>query len=372
MVAELIRIQQVLIKMFAEMEELGSRTKSLESASRSDEKQGSDDKTAGHDSGHSGEGHETTEHDSAEHAGSLKDHYLGQDHLLSHVQDDREYLFKIPGGISEESFIPVKLPRLSPYDDARPLVPAPKGLEEYIGPITFQPSKFIYIELIAAMVVAALFIWLGKKVKAGGPPRGRLWNMLEAGVVYIRDEVARPAIGEREANRFLPFLWTAFFFILTMNLLGMFPLFGTPTGSLSVTAALALGTFAVVLFSGMKKLGVAGFWKAQAPHVELPSKLMGFVLIPMIWAIEVFGLFIKHMVLAVRLFANMFAGHLVLAVFVGFIGVTWGSLLSAGVIPAAVGASVAIGLLELLVAFIQAYVFTFLSALFIGAAIHPH
>ena len=105
--------------------------------------------------------------------------------------------------------------------------------------------------------------------------------------------------------------------------------------------------------------------------MDLPGPLK----IPMtvgIWCIEVFGLFIKHMVLAVRLFANMFAGHLVLAVFVGFIGVTWGNGIGWLVTPASLGGSVAIGLLEILVAFIQAYVFTFLTALFIGAAVHPH
>ena len=91
-----------------------------------------------------------------------------------------------------------------------------------------------------------------------------------------------------------------------------------------------------------------------------------------IWLIEIFGLFIKHMVLAVRLFANMFAGHMVLAVMVGFIGAAWGLSINWLVTPAAIGSSVAISLLEVLVAFIQAYVFAFLTALFIGSAIHPH
>jgi len=104
----------------------------------------------------------------------------------------------------------------------------------------------------------------------------------------------------------------------------------------------------------------------QVPHMELPSWLSP-ILIPMIWLIEVFGMFVKHFVLAIRLFANMFAGHLVLAVFVGLIGV-FGWVTSVAVGPGMLGVSV----LELLVAFIQAYVFTFLSALFIGAAVHPH
>ena len=221
-------------------------------------------------------------------------------------------------------------------------------------------------------MIATAFIWLGRKVKNGSRPKGRLWNMLEVVLLYIRDEVARPAIGTKDSERFLPFLWTIFFFILILNLLGMVPFMGTPTGALGCTIVFALATFIVVMMSGTKKFGVLGFWKAQAPHMDLP-KSMALVLVPLIWAIEVFGLFIKHMVLALRLFANMFAGHLVLAVFVGFIGVTWdvwwGKLI---VMPGVMAATTGVLLLELLVAFIQAYVFTFLSALFIGAAVHPH
>ena len=96
------------------------------------------------------------------------------------------------------------------------------------------------------------------------------------------------------------------------------------------------------------------------------------VLTGAIWCIEIFGLFVKHFVLAIRLFANMFAGHLVLAVFVAFIGVTWASALVFGVAPSVILASVALALLELFVAFLQAYVFVFLAALFIGTALHPH
>ena len=246
---------------------------------------------------------------------------------------------------------------------------------DFLGPITFQPTKFIVLELLAAIIVAALFITLGRKIKSGDPVKGRFWNMLEAGCVYVRDEIARPSIGTKDSERFLPFLWTVFFFVLAMNLIGMVPGLGSATGSISITASIALVVFGVVLFTGMKKMGAVGFVKAQAPHIEIDGALspLKYILVPMIWAIEVFGLFIKHVVLAVRLFANMFAGHLVLAVFVAFIGVAWASLaLQVVVVPSVIGASVGIYLLELLVAFIQAYVFTFLAALFIGAAIHPH
>ena len=146
---------------------------------------------------------------------------------------------------------------------------------------------------------------------------------------------------------------------------------GSATASLSVTAVFALAVFLVVMGAGMKKMGVVGFVKAQVPHMDLAPAL-AVVLIPSIWAIEIFGLFIKHFVLAIRLFANMFAGHLVLAVFVGFIGVVYYSGLFWGVAPAVVLMSIALSLLELFVACLQAYVFVFLAALFIGAALHPH
>ena len=193
--------------------------------------------------------------------------------------------------------------------------------------------------------------------------------MLESMVLFIRDDIARPTIGAAHADRYLPFLLTLFFFILVLNLFGMIPFMGSATGALGVTAVLALTTFAVVLGAGMKRLGVVGFLKAQVPHLD---GTIGKVLTPPIWCIEIFGLFIKHFVLAIRLFANMFAGHLVLAVFLGFIGVAWGGAMVYGVAPVVVIASIALSLLELFVAFLQAFVFTFLASLFIGAALHPH
>ena len=301
------------------------------------------------------------------------DWYLSPDHLIGHVQD--QTYFEVPSFFAAEPFAEpshLEIPNFSPWNEGKPLV---KAQNDFIGSVTFQPTKFIVLELMAAIIVSVVFISLANRIKSGKPVKGRFWNMLEACCVYVRDEVARPSIGTKDADRFLPFLWTVFFFVLTMNLIGMVPGFGSATGSISITASLALVVFAVVLFTGMKKMGAVGFFKAQAPHIHIDGALspLKYILVPMIWAIEVFGLFIKHVVLAVRLFANMFAGHLVLAVFVAFIGVAWASLaLATVVVPSVIGASVGIYLLELLVAFIQAYVFTFLSALFIGAAIHPH
>ncbi len=316
-------------------------------------------------------GHAVEPHDGHAHVSDY-DYFLGSDHLISHTQDMPYFELPSMRLNAEDKARKIWIPRLSPWTEEAPLMKQPAGRAgEFLGPVTFQPTKFILLQLLAAVLVGGTFIWLARKIATDEPPRGRRWNLLEAFVVYLRDEVAKPAIGVHDYKAFMPFLLTLFFFILTMNLMGMFPLLGTPTGNISVTTALALSVFALVLFVGMKRLGVVGFWKAQVPHLGVKGPF-GVVLNVGIWCIEVFGLFIKHMVLAVRLFANMFAGHLVLAVFVGFIGATLGSLVAWIVWPAAIGGSVAISLLELLVAFIQAYVFTFLAALFIGAAVHPH
>jgi F-type H+-transporting ATPase subunit a len=301
------------------------------------------------------------------------DWYLSPDHLIGHVQD--QTFFEVPTLFGENAFketTHVSIPNPLGYTLEEPMISVPKN--DFLAPVTFQPTKFIVLELMAAILVAGVFIALGKKVKSGKAVKGKFWNMLEAGCIYVRDEIARPSIGTKDAERFLPFLWSVFFFVLAMNLIGMIPGLGSATGSISITASLALVVFAVVVMTGAKKMGAVGFVKAQAPHIQIDGALapLKYLLVPLIWAIEMFGLFIKHVVLAVRLFANMFAGHLVLAVFVAFIGVAWGTALAWGVVPAVIGASLGVYILELLVAFIQAYVFTFLTALFIGAAIHPH
>jgi F-type H+-transporting ATPase subunit a len=234
-------------------------------------------------------------------------------------------------------------------------------------------SKFMVLELVAAFLMIVIFVPLARSIATGRPPRGRFWNAFEMVLVFLRDEVARPAIGRREADRFLPFVWTMFFFILFCNLLGMVPWAGSPTGSIFVTAALAFIAFCMVAGTGMAIHGPLGFWTGMVPQMDLPWVLAVF-LKPMLLVIEVVGLCIKHCVLAVRLLANMFAGHLVLAVIVIFIKWTVDQtfILWLGVTIASVFSAVALSLLELFVAFLQAYIFTFLSALFIGMAVHQH
>jgi F-type H+-transporting ATPase subunit a len=238
-------------------------------------------------------------------------------------------------------------------------------------PLGFKITKFMLAELAIAALIVAIFWYLAKKIKNGDAPKGKLANLLEAFLLFIRDEVARPSIGEHHADRFLPFLWTMFFVILFGNLAGMLPWIGTPNSSLGTTLAYAVITFLVVIVSGMIALGPFGFWIAQVPSMEIPFVLK-IVLYPPLFCIEVLGICIKHGVLAIRLFANMFAGHLVLAVILGFIVQTAGTLAWFGVMPISLLGSVAISFLELLVCFIQAYVFTLLAAVFIGMAVHRH
>ena len=137
----------------------------------------------------------------------------------------------------------------------------------------FQVTKFMVLELVAAALMLLVFLTLARRIRGGGPPKGLFWNFFEVMLVFIRDEVARPSIGKHDADKFLPFLWNIFFFILFCNLLGILPWAGSPTGALTVTAALAGITFCAVVGTGMQKFGVGGFFKSLVPHMELPKAI---------------------------------------------------------------------------------------------------
>jgi F-type H+-transporting ATPase subunit a len=260
--------------------------------------------------------------------------------------------------------------------DGKVLIPQPFGHPKNLyesQPGVFNISKFMIIEVFVAIVLVAIFAILAKRIRSGTAPKGPFWNFFESILVYLRDNVARPAIGGHDADRFLPFLWTMFFFILGCNLMGMIPWAGSPTGTFGVTLALAGLTLATVIISGMLRFGPIGFWTNQVPHMDLPLAL-AILLKPMIFVIEVVGLFIRHGVLAVRLLANMVAGHLVLLGIMGLAFSLEGASSNSWWItaPIAIIGSTLFNCLELFVALLQAYIFTFLSALFIGSAIHHH
>jgi F-type H+-transporting ATPase subunit a len=235
----------------------------------------------------------------------------------------------------------------------------------------FQITRFMAMELIAGALMVAVLIPVVRHIARHPVSRGWFMNMFESVLLFIRDEVARPAIGGHGADRFLPYLWTVFFFVLFNNLLGIIPGGASATGNVNVTAMLAVMTLVTVLAAGMRQMGPVGFWVGLVPHLDVP-KWMQPPLWGLMFVIEVAGLLIKHIVLAVRLFANMFAGHVVLSVILGFILMAHASLAFYLVAPASIGGVIALSLLELFVAFLQAYIFTFLSALFIGMAVHPH
>lgn len=271
----------------------------------------------------------------------------------------------------------------------------------------FAITKYMLLEVAAALIVFFIFKTLAKKIESGEPVRGRFWGFWEALAVAIRDQVVRPTIGTghhghgdaghhdahghethghdahgsghvaikagHPADKFLPFIWSIFFFVLVCNLLGAVPWLGSPTASVWATGVLAVSTLFYVIVAGSTELGAIEFWKALVPGMDLPPMLK-VLLIPMIWGIEFVGLLIKHGVLAIRLFANIMAGHTVIFVMLTFIAAETvsSSWLFYVVAPASVLGQVGIGLLELFVAFLQAYIFAFLATLFIGSAVHPH
>jgi F-type H+-transporting ATPase subunit a len=274
--------------------------------------------------------------------------------------------------------------------------------------LPFGLSKYMVLQVVAAILVFLVFRGLSGRVAGGKPVKGMFWNFWEMLALYVRDEIVRPSIGiphddhgddhsdhshdsdhahahsevvavgsghaavevGHPADKYLPYVWSVFFYILFCNLLGAIPLLGSPTAEINVTGVLAVVTFLHVVYFGSAKSGFGGFLKSLVPGMDLPGPI-AVVLLPLIWLIEAGGLLIKHGVLAVRLFANIMAGHTVLGVFLGFIAMDVGNLWGI-VAPASILAQVGIGFLELFVAFLQAYVFALLTSLFISAAVNPH
>lgn len=210
--------------------------------------------------------------------------------------------------------------------------------------------------IIGALILVALF---GIAFRRKEPvPRG-MANALEVIVKFVRDNISIANLGEEDGRRMAPLFCSFFFFVLTLNLMGLVPLFATATGNVNVTAGLALITLSVMVGGAIYKNGFVGFLKAFVPHgVPLPVL---FLLIP----IEFIGMFIKTFALTIRLFANMFAGHVVIFILLGLV------VMFGGIALPAIGLALGIYLLEILVALLQAYVFTLLSAMFIAQVHHP-
>ena len=248
----------------------------------------------------------------------------------------------------------------------------------------FQITKFPIFLLIAGIIVGAAVLWVAKKIQTGEPPKGKLWNLIESLLFFVRDKIARPGIGLHDGDKYLPFLSTLFLFIFLCNLFGMIPFLPSPTAHIYVTGALALIVFGVVHVSGIRENGTGGYLKTFIPHIHLEGgagmKAFGLVLQVSMAILEYLTAFIRVFVLAVRLFANMLAGHTVLFMILFFIKLVadpdykiaiaqdW---MYWPVSAFSVLMVTALSLLEIFIAGLQAFVFTFLAAIFIGLAKHP-
>ncbi|MEX0601357.1 MAG: F0F1 ATP synthase subunit A [Rhodothermales bacterium] len=234
--------------------------------------------------------------------------------------------------------------------------------------IDFSITRHLVFGLLAALITLFVFVKLARQYRDGqgrdSAPRGIYQNMFESAVVFVRDEIARPNIRHKHET-FLPFLLTAFFFILFSNILGLVPFAGAATSNISITLVLAAFTFVLGQVHASKDHWRHIFWPPGVPF------LIKFILIP----VEFVGLFTKHAALAIRLFANMMAGSLVILSLIGLIftiNMLFGGAVASSIAPISVALTLFISCVKLLVAFIQAYVFTMLSALFIGMAVEEH
>lgn len=248
--------------------------------------------------------------------------FVLNDYILHHVQDGSEW--KLP-------FLPAV--RLPPFLSLHGLM-----------------------VVLCSVLLIIIFCFLYRKNQR--VPTG-FTNFLEMVIVFIRDEIAIPSLGRQEGLKFTPLFCTFFFFILGLNLMGMIPAFSTATANVSVTGALAIITFCFMTIGAVFKNGPVGFFKGlMAPGAP---GILQFLLVPL----EFLGLFIKTVALTIRLFANMLAGHIVILSLLGLV-----VLLGAAAIPAIFLAAL-IAVLEIMVAVLQAYIFTLLSAVFIGHTYHP-
>ena len=240
----------------------------------------------------------------------------------------------------------------------------------HLGPITLDlsPTKHVVFLLLAAFLSCAVLITAAvahkKHSHRAGAPKGFAAG-IEAMVLYLRNEVVVPNVGPN-GDRYVPFALTLFFFILFANLLGLVPWGATATGNISVTATLAVITFIVVEIAGMRALGknyvwTVVYWSHDNPwYMNAPMTL---IMTP----VEILGKFTKPFALAIRLFANMTAGHIILLALMGlFFGIVGSGGATTALAVAPLLMSVAIMLLEIFVAFLQAFIFALLASVFIG------
>jgi F-type H+-transporting ATPase subunit a len=253
-------------------------------------------------------------------------------HLLDHLHDTRE--IEIPFGHFE---FPIHMPTV-----------------EIAGiPFDFTVTKHVFFLLISALVLVVLATTAARQNKRSDVPRG-LGNLFEVFVVFMRDEVVLPNMG-KAGLRYIPYVLTTFFFILIMNLAGLVPYGATSTSNISVTAALALIAFIMIQLSAIRAQGLKHYLAHLTGGVH-------WMLWPIMIPIEILGLFTKPFALCIRLFANMTGGHIVLVSLMGLIFIFRSYVLA----PVPVLFALGISMLELFVAFLQAYIFAMLTSVFMG------
>jgi F-type H+-transporting ATPase subunit a len=242
--------------------------------------------------------------------------------------------------------------------------------------IDLSPTKHVVFMLLAAIIVFVVMMLTARGVaraRRENRAPGGFAGAMEAFVLFVRQELAMANIGHGMGAKYAPLVMTLFMFILVMNLLGLVPWGASPTGNLAVTGALAFMTFLVIEIGGMRKLGFKGYMGTIFPHLPGVTGAAGVAMSIAMAPIEILSKLVKPIALAIRLFGNMLAGHFVILSLFGIVFLfghlgwaSWGIGAATAVVVLCVMA------LEIFVAFLQAYVFALLSAVFIGLMQHEH
>ncbi len=247
------------------------------------------------------------------------------------------------------------------------------NIELFFWNFSLESLRFELFGIDLSITKPVIFMWLAGLIlllsftlafRGGKLMRNKFAQLLEVYVLFVRDEIVYPNIGEKDGRRLLPYFLTVFFFILTCNLLGLVPSSSTATGNVNVTAGLAIIAFIVIQGSGIVKNGFFTHFKSM-----VPSGLPVFV-VPIMIPVEIISMFTKPFALCIRLFANMVAGHAVILAFFGLVFMVHGYFRYV-IGPLPLLGVVGISILEVFIAHLQAFVFTVLTAIFTSMTMHP-
>ncbi|MFA5518280.1 MAG: F0F1 ATP synthase subunit A [Spirochaetota bacterium] len=297
------------------------------------------------------------------------------DIVVGHVSD-QEMLYQVePGGLVDifynlifklNTFLGLQIPHSQPVVECfhgHPVEVIKSDPVMFLGVFDLRITKIVLMMWLTVFLCAVVFVPLAKKIK-NSPlgSRSRWVNLWEAMISFVHDEIVEPNFGHGFTKKAMPYFLTLFFFVIFMNYLGQIPGMATATGNLGVTAGLSISTMFCMFVVGTLRQGPQWIFSGIVPG-GIP-----FVMYFLLWPIEFVGLAIKPFALTIRLFANMTAGHVVIVIFLYLVMMFQSYSVGIG----SVTLSLVIYMVELLVCFIQAYIFTVLSAMFIGSAVHAH